>query len=145
MGALSSMSQFNDSVTRTIDNYREGQNLATFGSTFGTSALWGKQYREADTKWRKEGHKALEGTFAKWEGVEANKRAEDAENAKMAKELQDRKKGEESNETAVRARDAARAKQRSSSTAYGRRSTILTSPLGVPGEGSGGGKTLLGA
>lgn len=48
-------------------------------------------------------------------------------------------------EVASRAADAADRQRRKAVGAYGRSDTILTSPLGLTGQGSGTQKTLLGA
>lgn len=49
------------------------------------------------------------------------------------------------NQQSIEARDAARAKQKAqASAAQGRQGTILTSPLGVPGQAPGAAKTILG-
>lgn len=65
----------------------------------------------------------------------------------LIKEQTDRAANEESQAEAVRVRDQANDRRRQLTAGFqGRRSTILTSPLGVPGYSGGGApkKTLLG-
>lgn len=65
---------------------------------------------------------------------------------RQAQDAKERAMHQESSATAAAARDAARQRQLAGGTGQGFGSTILTSPLGVVGNGqSGGGKTILGS
>lgn len=68
-----------------------------------------------------------------------------AEQLRVEAELKKNKSEEEQRELSAAARSRNRAVQRASRSNYSR-GTILTSPIGVPGQGAGtGGKTLLGS
>lgn len=68
-----------------------------------------------------------------------------AEQRKVEAELKKKKAEEEQRDLSAAARSRNRAVQRANRSNYSR-GTILTSPIGVPGQGSGtGGKTLLGS
>lgn len=85
---------------------------------------------------------------------QGNAQAKEAKNAasaqaeqtsKLAQEFYGQKATAESEAAAIAERDSARARQKALAVgAAGRRSTILTNPLGVVGEPSGQKKTALG-
>lgn len=68
-----------------------------------------------------------------------------SEQAKVEAAMKKTKAEEEQRELSAAARARNRAVQRANRSSYSR-GTILTSPIGVPGQGAGtGGKTLLGS
>lgn len=82
------------------------------------------------------------------QSAKAGKKAENAANdqALAQKKLLDEAAAKSATDTSIADRDAARKKQRqAASAAQGRSETLLTSPLGVVGQNSSSGKTLLGS
>lgn len=77
---------------------------------------------------------------------QAAKAMQEQEN--RARELENQMKAQSANQDAdkTRAREEAKTRQRQAALgATGQQDTILTSPIGLPGQASGGGKTLLGS